>query len=538
MRNAYIITSVLIIIANIILGYFWNPGYYFLFLTLPVIGIGFYDILQKKHTILRNFPLFGHGRYIMEEARPKIYQYFVESDTDGTPFSRMLRSIVYQRAKKVLDTHPFGTQLDVYSEGYEWINHSLSASDHHKLEQNPRVKFGSSQCSQPYEASILNISAMSYGALSRNAIKALNGGAKKGKFAHNTGEGGLSPHHLEPGGDIIWQVGTGYFGCRTKDGDFDPDLFKEKANAPQVKMIEIKLSQGAKPGHGGILPAVKISDEIAEIRNVPKGQDVISPPYHRAFDSPIGLMKFIEKLRELSNGKPVGFKFCVGRKSEFIAICKAINETGIYPDFITVDGSEGGTGAAPLEFSNSMGMPLREAIAFVHNVLCGYGLRDEIRIISSGKIITGFHIARAIALGADACNSARGMMMALGCIQALECNKNTCPTGVATTDPEKEKGLVVSDKTIRVANFHQETVEAFVELLAACGLKHPGDLNRSHIYRRISMSQINRFDELYPYIKKGAFLYEETTPNRYKIHINESDPSTFNQAHLTHEPAD
>ena len=383
--------------------------------------------------------------------RPEIQQYFVESDTSGTPIAREFRSLVYQRAKKARDTRPFGTIFDVTRPGYEWLNHSLVPK--HPTKFDPRIKFGGERCAKPYMASPLNISAMSYGALSANAIRALNKGAKIGGFAHNTGEGSLSPYHLEPGGDIIWQIGTGYFGCRTKEGGFDADLFKKNASRESVRMIEIKLSQGAKPGHGGILPAAKLTQEIADIRHVPMGEDVVSPPGHSAFSTPLELLDFIEKLRELSGGKPVGFKLCIGRRDEFLAICKAMLETGKVPDFITVDGGEGGTGAAPTEMTNSVGTPLKDALVFVNQALIGVGLRDEIRLIASGKILTAFHLLRIIALGADTANSARGMMMALGCIQARSCNTDRCPTGIATTDPSRSKGLVVSDKAQRVANF-------------------------------------------------------------------------------------
>ncbi|MES2855002.1 MAG: FMN-binding glutamate synthase family protein, partial [Bdellovibrionota bacterium] len=409
-------------------AFFWPPVLFSLLIFVPLFGLGFSHAMQKKRAILRNFPILGLFRYGLEKIRPEIQQYFIESETDGAPVPRETRSVVYQRAKLQTDTLPFGTQRDVYSEGYEWLSHSMAPKhvDPHSL----RVTIGGPQCRQPYSASIFNISAMSYGALSKTAIQSLNGGAQLGGFYHNTGEGGLSPHHMSGGGDICWQIGTGYFGCRTLGGDFAPALFQSVAQTPQVKMIEIKLSQGAKPSHGGILPAAKITPEIVAIRKVEPGKDVVSPPAHRKFSTPKGLLEFVGELRHLSGGKPVGFKLCFGQPSEFMAICKAMLETGILPDFITVDGGEGGTGAAPLEFSNSVGAPLEEGLSYIHETLCGFGLRDKIKVIASGKVMTGFNIFSRLSLGADLCNSARGMMLALGCIQARQCNTNHCPAGV------------------------------------------------------------------------------------------------------------
>jgi hypothetical protein len=467
MRSIFIWLSTAFTIIALVISLLWHPFFYSFVIILPIIIIGIIDMTQKNHSIKRNFPLVGRMRYWAEWMRPKIYQYFIESDTDGMPFNRLNRSVIYQRAKKVNDTTPFGTQLNVYEIGYEWLNHSIMPLHGTLINHDPRIIVGGPQCLQPYSASIYNISAMSFGALSKNAILALNHGAKLGGFAHNTGEGGLSPYHLEPGGDIIWQIGTGYFGCRHKDGSFNDEEYEKRAKLPNVKMIELKLSQGAKPGHGGILPAAKVSDEIATIRLVEKGRDVISPPFHSVFNTPTEMLLFIKKLRDLSGGKPIGFKLCVGRKSEFLAICKAMVKTSIYVDFITVDGGEGGTGAAPLEFSNSVGMPLRDALAFVHDALNGFALKRHIKIIASGKIATGFDIIKNIAIGADMCNSARGMMLALGCIQALVCNTNKCPTGVTTQNPKLAAGLVISDKKVRVANFHSETVKITVELMSA-----------------------------------------------------------------------
>jgi glutamate synthase domain-containing protein 2 len=508
-REAFIIISITTLIAIGSIAIIWKPVLWSLLLFGPLILLGVSDILQKKHTIKKNFPVIGHGRYLLEKVRPEIMQYFVETDTDGAPINRMFRSLIYQRAKKVNDTTPFGTQMDVYRAGYEWLDHSLYAIDHKEVNPHPRIIVGGLDCKKPYNASLLNISAMSFGSLSKNAVLALNKGAKKGNFAHNTGEGGISPYHLKPGGDLIWQIGTGYFGCRTHDGNFCPDTFAKKAALDTVKMIEIKLSQGAKPGHGGILPASKNTEEIAKIRDVQPHTDVNSPPSHAAFSSPEGLMNFVKLLRERSEGKPIGFKLCVGKKQEFIDICKAMISTGIKPDFITVDGGEGGTGAAPIEFSNSMGMPLRDGLAFVYNTLIGFDLKKDIKLIASGKIFTSFHIARVLALGADMVNSARAMMLAVGCIQARECNTNTCPVGVATQNESLMKGLDVDDKAERVANFHHITLHSFSELIAAAGISKPNDLTRRHINRRINMNTVLRYDEIYPYTVNGSILQKE-----------------------------
>lgn len=528
MRNEFVIGSLIAVAATICLAYFINPAWYWLFLIIgPLVILGYYDYFQTKSAIVRNFPLVGRSRFIAEWLRPKVYQYFVEPDTNGRPFSRIYRNIVYQRAKRQLDTAPFGTQLDVYEEGYEWMNHSINAFDHHDIPSDPRMLIGGKDCKQPYSASILNVSAMSYGSLSSAAIEALNGGAQIGGFAHNTGEGGISPYHDRYGGDLIYQIGTGYFGCRKKDGNFDPELFKQRTSADNVKMIEIKLSQGAKPGHGGILPAKKVTEEISRIRNVDIGKDVLSPPYHRAFSTPVGLLEFVKQCRELSGGKPIGFKLCVGAKHEFLAICKAMIETGITPDFIAVDGGEGGTGAAPLEFSNSVGTPFKEGVAFIYDALIGFGLKKEIKLISSGKIVSGFHIFRAIALGADLCYSARAMMMAVGCIQALECNHNTCPTGVATQNPELVAGLNVKDKKARVAKYHEETVKAFVELMAAAGIDDPNKINRYHVHRRVAMNFSQSYLEIFPYMTEGALLDIDTAPPAWQMHLAMADPRSF-----------
>ena len=503
-RPAFFLISFIVSATLVLISLYVTPVWGFFIIVGPLILIGLSDVLQTKQAIRRNFPVIGHGRYMLEKIRPEIMQYFVETDTEGRPINRIYRSMIYQRAKGVNDTSPFGTQMNAYDTGYEWMEHSMYPKAFEDLNHDPRVKVGGPNCQQPYEASLLNISAMSFGSLSKNAILALNGGAKDGHFAHNTGEGAISPYHKEPGGDLIWQIGTGYFGCRDDEGNFNPELFKEKATDQQVKMIEIKLSQGAKPGHGGILPGNKNTPEIAAIRHVPVGKTVFSPPYHKAFSDAPGLMAFIQQLRDLSGGKPVGFKMCLGRKEEFLDLCEAIKMSGTGPDFITVDGGEGGTGASPVEFSNSLGTPLIEGLSFIHCTLQQKGLRNDIKIFASGKIITAFDIMRVLALGADACYSARAMMMALGCIQALECNHNTCPVGVATQDKSLMKGLDPANKRVRVKNFHERTMESFIEMLGAAGLSTPSEVSKKHIFRRVEMHMVKSYDELYPSVELEA----------------------------------
>lgn len=523
MRKQFVIISSLFLIGALALTYFLNINWIVLFGILLVLTVmGYQDMTQKKHAIRRIYPLFGRLRYVLEDLRPKMYQYFIESDTDGKPINRVDRSTIYQRAKKELETIPFGTQLDVYAEGYEWICHSVSPKAFESLNQDPRVVFGNKDCKQPYSASILNVSAMSFGSLSPQAVEAMNGGAKLGNFAQNTGEGGISPYHLKQGGDLIWQIGTGYFGCRDEEGNFNPELFAEKSKHPNIKMIELKISQGAKPGHGGILPASKNTEEIAAIRHVKPHTMIASPPFHSAFNTPLEMIQFIKKLRDLSGGKPVGFKICIGHKAEFISMCKAMVSLDIYPDFITVDGGEGGTGAAPQEFSNYIGAPMLDGLDFVHNILNGLDIRKHIKIIAAGKITSAFHIARAIALGADTCNSARGMMMAIGCIQALLCNTNHCPTGIATQDPKLTVGLDVSDKKVRMANYHHGTIKNFVEMMGASGLDDMKNLTRSHIYRRISLNEMLTYEEIFPSIKVGSML-EGNIPEKYKWDFAHAD---------------
>ena len=527
MRKQFVIFSTLILAITLALAIFMNKNWSVLFVIFLIFTfMGYQDMFQTRHTLKRIYPLFGRFRYVLEELRPKMYQYFIESDIDGRPINRIDRSTIYQRAKKELETIPFGTQLDVYAEGYEWMCHSIAPKAFEKLNHNPRVTFGNKDCKQPYSSSVLNVSAMSYGSLSAQAIEALNGGAKIGGFAHNTGEGGLSDYHLKHGGDLIWQIGTGYFGCRDDEGNFNPELFAEKAKIPNIKMIELKMSQGAKPGHGGILPASKNSEEIARIRHVKPHTKIASPPYHSAFDNPLEMVQFIKTLRDLSGGKPVGFKLCIGHKSEFISICKAMIHLDIYPDFITVDGGEGGTGAAPQEFSNYIGAPMLDGLAFVHNILNGMDIRKHIKIVASGKITTAFHIARALALGADTCNSARAMMMAIGCIQALLCNTNRCPTGIATQDPKLTVGLVVADKKVRLANYHSGTIQNFVELLGASGLDEMKNLTRSHIYRRVNLNEMLTYEEIFPSVRSGAMLRGDMA-EKYKIDFANADMTSW-----------
>lgn len=514
MRKAFIVISFTVLSVTAMLIFVNWKFSLLLLIFIPLVLMGLYDMYQSKQTIRRNFPLLGRMRYLLESIGPEMRQYFIETDTEGKPFNRLQRSLVYQRSKKEIDTTPFGTQLNVYETGYKWINHSIKAIPFAEVDANPKIKIGSSQCEKPYMASLFNISAMSYGSLSKNAIIALNNGAKQGGFYHNTGEGGLSPYHLQ-GGDVVWNIGTGYFSCRDKEGKFSYEEYVKRATLDNVKMIEIKFSQGAKPGHGGILPKQKVTDEIAAIRLVEKGNDIISPPRHSAFTTPLELMEFIKLLRKGSGGKPIGMKICIGNKSEFLSICKAMVQTQTFFDFITVDGGEGGTGAAPQEYSDHVGMPLREALAFVYDSLNGFGIKNEIKIIASGKVVTGFDIIKCLSIGADVCNSARGMMFALGCIQALECHKNTCPTGVATQDPRLTKGLVPEEKSVRVARFQHETVKSAMELMASAGLRHPDDVDRTVISARTGSTKIETYYEMYPEIETGCLLNESTVPIEY-----------------------
>jgi len=487
------------------IGSAWSHASLFAFVPLLFLSmLGLWDLMQKEHAVLRNYPVLGHMRWIFEGIRPEIRQYLIESERDEDPFSREERSLVYQRAKDAEDKRPFGTREDVYAAGFAWLLHSAAPKPHG--DGNFRVKIGGGECRHPYDASLYNISAMSFGALGANAILALNTGAKMGGFAHDTGEGGISPYHLKPGGDLIWEIGSGYFGCRDDDGHFDVAPFRDWASHDQVKMIEVKLSQGAKPGHGGVLPAAKITAEIADCRRVPMGQDCISPAGHSAFSTPIEFMHFLAQLREESGGKPVGFKLCVGHHWEFMAMLKAMIETGIKPDFIVVDGKEGGTGAAPLEFTNHLGMPLADGLVFVRNALVGAGLRDGIRLGASGKLVSAFDLVWAHALGADWCNSARGFMFAVGCIQAQACHTNRCPTGVTTQDPLRQRALVVEDKSVRVANFHRNTLKALAEIVGAAGFESPNEMQPWHLMVRQKNGETVPAEEAYPFIPARSLI--------------------------------
>ena len=499
---AYVI-SVLLAILCIVLalrhpGWWWGAGVF----TLLALS-GTWDLLQTRSTLRRNYPLLANFRYFLESIGPEIRQYFVQSDTQEAPFSRQQRALVYQRAKHVSDVVPFGTEQDVYGMDYEWINHSLAPTE--IASHDFRVRIGENTA-QPYDASVFNISAMSFGALSANAIRSLNAGAKRGGFYHDTGEGSISPYHREGGGDLVWEIGSGYFGCRDEEGRFNEERFVANAGDPQVKMIEIKLSQGAKPGHGGVLPAAKVSPEIAATRGVRIGVDCVSPARHTAFSTPAGLLEFVARLRELSGGKPTGFKLAIGHPWEWFGVAKAMRETGILPDFIVVDGAEGGTGAAPAEFVDHIGVPMHEALMLVHNTLVGLDLRDRIRIGGAGKITSAFDIARTLAMGADWCNAARGYMFALGCIQSLSCHTDRCPTGIATQDPARWRKLDTGDKTARVHQFHENTLKALRDLLCAAGLNHPSELGPEHIVRRVSPIEVRSLAALYRFLEPGELL--------------------------------
>lgn len=510
MRKIFIVSSIFIL-AIISLIVYSFPGTAWLFIIfLPIILLGVYDMIQPRHAILRNFPIVGHFRYMLESISPEIRQYFVETNTNGRPFSRLQRNYVYKRAKKTLETHPFGTELDVYQPGYYWFAHSMYPKE--SLEKPPRIKYGGKECTQPYYASVLNVSAMSFGALGKNAVLALSTGAKMGNFYVNTGEGGLSHYHLNGGADLVWQIGTAYFGCRNLEGEFSEDLFREKSVHPNVKMIEIKISQGAKPGLGGLLPAEKNTEEIAKIRGLIPHKMVHSPPAHKEFSNAEGLLHFVRKLRILSGGKPVGFKMCFGSRQEFLSVCEAMVSTGILPDFITVEGGEGGTGAAPIEFSDNVGMPLNDALIFVEDTLNGYGLRKDIKLIASGKVLSGFDIMRTMCAGADGCNAARSMLFAIGCIQALLCDTNNCPTGITTQREDLQKGLVVSDKAERVKNYHEETVNSAMSLLTAAGLDELKDLNRSYVYKRVDEYHAYPMSHIFPDVEYGSYLKEKEAP--------------------------
>ena len=466
--------------------------------ALLASAIGIHDLCQSRRSVLKNYPLIARLRFVFERIRPEIRQYFLESDHDEVPYSREQRALVYRRAKNIEGLRPFGTLKNVQQVGHEWINHSMAPS--HIENGDFRTTIGATTCKHPYESSVLNISGMSFGALSSTAIEALNRGAKQGNFAHTTGEGSISHFHEIHNGDLIWQIGSGYFGCRDKHGQFNDEKFIATAAKSNVRMIEIKLSQGAKPGHGGILPASKVTPEIAAARGIPVGVDCVSPTSHSAFSTPLELMNFIGKLRTLSDGKPVGIKLCVGHPWEFFAIAKAMKECQIWPDFITVDGSEGGTGAAPVEFADHIGAPLREGLMLVHNTLMGLGLRDKVKVIASGKLISAFDIARVLSLGADACNMARGFMFAIGCIQAQTCHTGKCPTGVTSQDPRRTKALNVNDKYKRVAQFHANTLDALKHTTEACGLTHPEQFTAHHLMIRINSREVRSAASQYDWV--------------------------------------
>ncbi|MFM9880331.1 MAG: FMN-binding glutamate synthase family protein [Burkholderiaceae bacterium] len=505
----------------------FGVGYPVLLLSVLLCAVGLHDLLQTRRAVLRNYPVIGHLRFLFEFIRPEIRQYFIESDSEAAPFSRAQRSLVYARAKNEPDKRPFGTHKDVKGDGYEWINHSMAPgqADSHDF----RVSIGGPDCSQPYSASLFNISAMSFGSLSANAILALNAGAKRGGFAHDTGEGSISQYHRQHGGDLIWEIGSGYFGCRHEDGRFHAERFAANAQDPQVKMIEIKLSQGAKPGHGGVLPGPKVTPEIAAARGIMVGQDCLSPATHSAFATPVELMQFVAQLRQLSGGKPTGFKLCIGHPWEWFAVVKAMQSTGITPDFIVVDGAEGGTGAAPLEFTDHVGAPLQEGLLLVHNTLKGVSLRAQIRIGCAGKVVSAFDIARMMAFGADWCNSARGFMFALGCIQAQHCHTGHCPTGVTTQDPVRQQALVVGDKTNRVYNYHQQTLHALKELTQAAGLTHPNQITQSHIVRRIDRAEVRLLANILPQMPEGGLLDADISRlhNVFRHYWHKAGPESF-----------
>jgi glutamate synthase domain-containing protein 2 len=527
-----------IFLLSLPLAIMFGRGWLLVLLSGGLTAVGIVDMRQTKRSILRNYPVLAHFRFLFEALRPELRQYLLEDDTTANPFTRTQRSIVYQRAKQELDKRAFGTQLDVYQDGYEWMNHSIAPAP--VGEANFRITIGAERA-QPYSASVFNISAMSFGSLSANAIRALNRGAALGGFMHDTGEGSISQYHRpeeagQAGGDLVWEIGSGYFGCRNPDGSFSAERFVANATAAQVKMIEIKLSQGAKPGHGGILPGAKVSLEIAAARGVLPGVDCISPSSHSAFSTPLGLLQFVDRLRTLSGGKPTGFKLAIGHPWEFFGIVKAMLESGITPDFIVVDGGEGGTGAAPAEFTDHVGVPLQEALLLVHNTLVGCDLRGKIHIGASGKIITAFDIARTLALGADWCNSARGFMFALGCIQSLSCHTDRCPTGVTTQDPLRQRALVVPDKAERVFHFHRNTLEALAELIAAAGLTHPSDLRPHHLVRRVSHNKVELASALLPYLQPGQLLEPvdlASLPTVYRNYWPVARASTFQPEAMT-----
>jgi len=521
----YVVPAGLVALCGV--AWWWEPARWTLWLLIPLVILALWDFLQREHTLRRNYPVLARIRWLMEDLRPFAQAYIVEDDLDGRPFSHQARALVYARAKGDLDSHPMGTELDVYSNEYEWLSHSIApkqdAPDHW------RVTVGEGTCAKPYSAALLNISAMSFGSLSARAIEALNAGAALGGFAHNTGEGSISRYHRSPGGDLIWELGSGYFGARRSDGHFDPDQFRDNATSDQVKMIEIKLSQGAKPGHGGVLPGAKVTEEIAEARGVPVGETVISPAAHPAFSTPVQLLEWLTSLRDLSGGKPVGIKLCVGQPHELFALGKAMLETGLHPDFITVDGAEGGTGAAPLELSNSVGMPLREGQIMVRNMLVGLALKDKVKIAASGKLHSGAQLAKAFALGADWCNAARPFMFALGCVQSMNCHRGTCPTGIATQDAWRQRGLVVEEKAPRIARFQRQTLHSLREIVVAMGLASPWEIDPHDMRERLNGARSDAIDRIYTFLEPGQLL-EDADATPYARHWHAARADTFRRA--------
>lgn len=482
--------------------WWWAAG------PLTVLGlVGVHDLAQRRHSVLRNYPVIGHARFMLEHVRPEIQQYFVEKNTEGTPYDREIRDLVYDRAKGNHGEEPFGTERDVNAVGYEFVAHSLRARPKPDGVV-PRVRLGGPECTRPYDIALLNVSAMSFGSLSGNAIEALNAGAALGGFAHDTGEGSITSYHRKHGGDLIWEIGSAYFGCRDAQGGFDPEPFVQRAHEEQVKAVSLKLSQGAKPGLGGLLPGSKVNDEVAKARGVPIGTTIVSPPAHTAFDTPVGLIEFVARLRDLSGGKPVGFKLCVGSRREFLAICKAMVELDSTPDFIIVDGSEGGTGAGPVEFEDHVGMPLTEGLMFVHNALVGCGLRERVKVGASGKVASGIDIVKRICQGADFTLAARAMMFAVGCIQAQTCHTNTCPVGVATQDPWRARALVVDDKKHRVHQYQEKTINSAMQIIASMGLDSFDQLTPRKLFRRVDPQVTQTYFDLFQWLEPGELLVD------------------------------
>ncbi|MBU1463085.1 MAG: FMN-binding glutamate synthase family protein [Alphaproteobacteria bacterium] len=523
-RNALLLAGLVGTIAVTLIGLRHPRAFWLLLLFVPLLVVALIDLLQTHHSLRRNYPVSARFRWFFEWLRPFLRSYIVESDLDGRPFSHDERALVYARAKGDVSTHPFGTELDVYSEEYEWLAHSIAPSRH--AEKYTRVSVGTDQCSRPYSAARLNISAMSFGALGSNAIEALNLGARIGGFYHDTGEGGLSPYHLKHGGDVVWELGSGYFGCRDASGNFDPAHFRDKATNDAVVMTEIKLSQGAKPGHGGLLPGPKVTAEIARIRDIPEGEDCLSPPFHTAFSTPRELLAFAAQMRDLSGGKPVGIKLCVGYPHELFAVVKAMIETEILVDFIVIDGAEGGTGAAPTELSDRVGMPLREGLILARNALVGTNLKDKVRLAASGKVNSGAAIAMNAALGADWCNAARSFMFSLGCVQSMRCHTDTCPTGVATQSPARQRALVVPEKAERVARFQRATLDALHDIVVAAGLNSPDEFTPDGLRQRINAAEMRSIDEIYPFVQPGELLDGARDP-RLANWWNAADPASF-----------